>query len=264
MNDYKNLESYINEIRSYGRYSFSWEELTQHFDLSENAISQSLYRLKSKNKIAKIRRGFYAIITPEYSKQKMIPPSLFIDDLMKYLGKDYYIALFSAAVIHGASHQALMEYYVMTKKPALRNIQNNKLKINFYVKKAWFDGDIIQRKTSAGYINVSSPELTALDLLAYGNYGINRIFTILEELTKEMKASNLLRIIKDYPQTTTSQRLGYLLDKELGNKQLTTAVKKGLKNRTLYPVRLSINSRKIGPTDENWKIIKNTKVESDL
>ena len=48
-------------------------------------LRQILYRLKKKNEIVQIRQGFYAIIPPEYSKQGIIPPYLYIDDLMKSL-----------------------------------------------------------------------------------------------------------------------------------------------------------------------------------
>ena len=76
---------------------------------------------------------------------------------------------------------------MITEKPALRDIKNQKLSFNFFVKQSWQEADIIQKKTDAGYINVSTPELTALDLLTYGDFGINRILTILEELSEEMK-----------------------------------------------------------------------------
>ena len=261
---YRNLEEFVTETRALGRYSFSWDDLKQHFDLSDKALKQALYRLKSKQKIAQIRKEFYAIITPEYSREGMLPVHLFIDDMMKFLGKRYYVGLLSAAALHGAAHQQPMEYYVITEKPALRNIRNNKLRINFFVKKDWSDQDIVSRKTDAGYIRVSSPELTALDLLSYGSFGINRVFTILEELVEEFNAQELTRTAKDYFQKAAVQRLGYLIDKELGNEKLATALKKAIKDQTLYPVPLLRSKDTGGETDQYWKIIKNTEVESDL
>lgn len=260
---YKNLEDFVNQTRAYGRYSFSREEIKKNFDLSDKAMDQALYRLKAKKKIAKVRKGFYAIITPEYSKAEMIPPHLFIDDLMKSLEKRYYVGLFSAAALHGAAHQQPMEYYVVTEKPALRDIKTRKLRINFYVKKSWSQEDIIQKKTDAGYINVSSPELTALDLLSYGS-GINRSFTVLEELIEEISPSQLARVAKKYPQMASVQRLGYLLERELQNEKLANAVRQAIKDKTLYPVSLLKGSDDKGEIDQEWKVIKNTDVESDL
>src|SRR3546814_20023753 len=90
------------------------------------------------------------------------------------------------------------------------------------------------------YSNVSSPELTALDLLNYGSFGINRIFTILQELSEVMKAPDLTRAARNYAQTTTVQRLGYLLDKEIGNAKLAGALKRAIRDRKYFPIPLQI------------------------
>ncbi len=259
------MEDYLNKIRSQGRYSFAWVELKGQFDISDKALNQTLYRLKLKKKIAQIRKGFYAIITPEYSRQGMLPVNLFIDDLMKSLNKRYYVGLISAAALHGAAHQQPMEFFVITEKPALRDIKNKKLKINFYIKKEWLEDDIIQKKTDAGYINVSSPELTALDLLFYNkSMGLNQTVTILKELADEIKTAELSKTAKRYPQVAAIQRLGYILDKELQNEKLSDVLFKTLQDKKLFPVSLSNDRDKNGEMDEKWKIIKNIQVESDL
>jgi predicted transcriptional regulator of viral defense system len=262
---YNYLEDYLNKIRSKGRYAFTWEETKIQFNLSDKALNQNLYRLKSKKRIAQIRKGFYAIITPEYSKQEMLPPSLFIDDMMNHLKRRYYVGLISAAALHGAAHQQPMEYFIVTEKPALRAIKNKKLKINFYVKKEWSENDIIQKKTDAGNINVSSPELTALDLLYYlDSIGLNRTLTILQELSAEIKIQTLVKTAKHYPQTVAIQRLGYLLDKELQYHKFAEPLLKVLKDRKYFPVPLALNKSHEGEMDAKWKIIKNISIESDL
>jgi predicted transcriptional regulator of viral defense system len=261
---YRTLEELVNEIRAKGRYSFSWEEAKRGMDLSDKALNQSLFRLKSKNRISPVRKGFFAIITPEYSKQGMMSANLFIDDLMQSLGKKYYVGMFSAAALYGAAHQQPMEYYVITEKPALRNIKSQKLIINFYVKQDWPEADVLQKKTDVGYINVSTPEFTALDLLTYGKFGINRVLTILEELVEEMKPSDLTKTARNYPTTSSIQRLGYLIDKKIGNEKLANALKKVIKDRKIHPIPLLKNTQNRGDMDNDWKISINTKLESDL
>ncbi|HMJ46316.1 MAG TPA: type IV toxin-antitoxin system AbiEi family antitoxin [Ferruginibacter sp.] len=262
---YTHVEDFLKTVRSQGRYAFTWTEVKAQFDISDKALNQSLYRLKVKKVIAQIRKGFYAIITPEYSNQGMLPVNLFIDDLMKSLNKRYYVGLLSAAALYGAAHQQPMEFFVITEKPALRDIKNKKLKINFFVKKNWEDEDVIQKKTDAGHINVSTPELTALDLLYYPNsIGINQTVTILKELVSEIKVPELIRTAKYYPQTTAIQRLGYLLDKELQNEKLSDALLKVLKDKKMFPVSLSNSKDKVGESDDNWKVIRNMEIESDI
>jgi predicted transcriptional regulator of viral defense system len=259
------LEDFIAQIRAQGRYSFDYQEIKTTFSQSDKALKQALFRLKTKNKIAQIRNGFYAIITPEYMHQGMLPAHLFIDDMMKSLKRRYYVGLLSAAALHGAAHQQPMEYFVVTCKPALRNIKTGKLKINFYVKKEWSDEDVIEKKTDAGYINVSSPELTALDLFYYlESITVNLSYNVIQELAPELKVQNLVKVARRYPQTVAIQRLGYILDKELHDERFTEPLLKILKERKFYQVSLALNKKTDGELNSQWKVIKNTTLESDL
>ena len=262
---YNYLRRYIDSIRSVGRYSFTLEELQNEFNISYGALKQNLYRLKSKNEIAQVRQGFYVTIPPEYSKQGMLPPYLFIDDLMKSLNKPYYVALLSAAALHGAAHQQPMEFFVIVRTPAPRSINNKKLKISFFSKNNWGQDDIVQKATNAGYINISSPELTALDILNYPQkIGLNRATTVLQELAPIMKISALVKTALRYQSTPVIQRLGYILDKILGEEKLAESLQKALNRRSSIPVLLSTQNENKGVTDETWKVIKNVEIESDL
>jgi len=260
---YNYLDKYLIEVRSQGRYSFTTEEIKNRFNLSPNALNQILYRLKQKKEIALIRQEFYVIIPPEYSKQGIIPPYLYIDDLMKSLDKPYYVGLVSAAAMFGAAHQQPTGYTVITQNPAPRSVE--KLKILFFSKQEFLQAGIVQKKTPAGYINVSSPELTALDFLDYiHKFGINRIATILQELSEEMKPSLLLKIAKQYPNTAAIQRLGYILDTVVSSDKLSDVLWKVLNERNFFPIPLSPQKTKKGETDNKWKIIQNMEIESDL
>lgn len=260
-----NWDKFLVELQSQGRYAFTFDELRSRFDLSEETLLQGLYRYKAKKLVAQIRKGFYAIIPPEYSNQGMLPPYLFIDDLMKSLNKPYYVALLSAAALHGAAHQQPMEYFVIAQTPAPRNINHKKLKISFFSKNNWEQDDIVQKTTNVGYINVSTPELTALDLLAYPEkIGLNRATTVLQELAPTMKISALSRTAKRCSSTPVIQRLGYILDKVLAEQKLAEALLKVLNSKTVNPVLLSPQKEKKGVTDDTWKVIKNMELESDL
>ena len=248
------LNKYLTEVRAQGRYAFTLEELKSAFALSYPALKQSLYRLKQKKEVVQIRQGFYVIIPPEYSKQGMLLPYLFIDDLMKSLYKPYYVGLLSAAALYGAAHQQPMGYTVITQSPAPRSI--DKLKIVFFSKQNFLQDGIIQKKTQAGYINVSSPELTALDFFDYiHKFGINRITTVLQELTEEMKPSVLAKVAKNFPNTAAIQRLGYILEKEVSAEKLSDSLWKVLNERTCFPVPLAPQKEKKGEMDSKWKII---------
>ncbi|PWK20019.1 type IV toxin-antitoxin system AbiEi family antitoxin domain-containing protein [Xanthomarina spongicola] len=262
---YNYLEEFLDKIRAKGRFAFTLDEVKSQFNISDKAISQNLYRLKSKNKIVQIRKEFYTILPPEYAHQGIIPTNLFLDDMMLALNKEYYLGLISAAAIHGASHQQSMETFVITEKPALRNVKNKKLKINFYVKNCWNKEDILQVKTDAGYMNVSSPELTALDLLYYiGSLGMNRVITILEELFEVVKASELKKVAKNYPQKAAIQRLGYLSETILNNQKFSDILYESINLKKGANIPLMPGRNRKGKINTKWKIIHNVKIESDL
>jgi len=258
---YNYVEDYLIEVQSKGRYSVTFDEIKSKFDISEKAILQKLFRLKNKNQLAQVRKEFYVIIPPQYSKQGMLPPSLFINDMMGFLNRDYYVGLFSAAALHGAGHQQPMEFQIITQKPALRNINNLKLALSFFTKKEWEQSQINEIKTDSGYLKVSSPELTAFDLVQYHKKigGFNRILPILEELTETMKPSFLTKTAKTQKKSSI-QRLGFLLDK-LGSKALSGALI-GFSDHSLKEIPLSLtHNKRTGRINEKWKIIENTKLD---
>lgn len=262
---YEYVDDYLLSIRSKGRFSFTFDELKNTFDSSEQAIRRKISRLKTDNKIATIRKDFYIVLPPEYTEKGTLPVYMYIDDLMKYLKKDYYIGLYSAAALYGAAHQQPMEYQVIVQKP-IRDFVVGDTKINFFSRKTWEQNSIEQKKSAAGYFNVSSPELTALDLMSFnGKIGsISRIVTVLEELSEEIKSSLMYKVASSYPQSSALQRIGYLFDKVFGRDDLAKAIQRALKGRTTQNIVLSISAPKKGSIDKDWKVDVNVEIESDL
>ncbi|MDR2086694.1 MAG: type IV toxin-antitoxin system AbiEi family antitoxin [Dysgonamonadaceae bacterium] len=261
------LDIFLKHIRAKGRYTFTFDELKKNFDLSDKALRQSMFRLQKKNEIAVIRQGFYVIIPPEYASTGTLPETVFIDSLMKFLGKIYYVGLLSAAALHGAAHQKPMTDYVVCQHPAPRNINNKKQRILFFSKQTLIQEGIVQKKTISGFINVSSPELTAFDLLDnIKKFGINRITTVLQELHEEMRPSRLSKIAKLVDNRANIQRLGYILETVIGAEaeKLTNVLYKILSKTTFVPVPLSPVKTRHGTINKKWKIIENMQIEPDL
>lgn len=262
---YEYIDDYLLSIRSKGRFSFTFDELKNTFDSSEQAIRKKISRLKADNKIATIRKDFYVVLPPEYAENGTLPVYLYIDELMRYLKKDYYIGLYSAAALYGAAHQQPMEYQVIVQQP-IRDFVLGDTRISFFFRKTWEQNSIEKKKSAAGYFNVSSPELTALDLMSFnGKIGsISRIVTVLEELIEEIKSSLIYKSAAAYPQSSALQRLGYLFDKVLGRDDLAKAIQRVLKGRATQNIVLSISAPKKGSIDKDWKVDVNVDIESDL
>ena len=262
---YEYIDDYLLKIRSKGRFSFTFEELKQVFDSSEQAIRRKLYRLKADNKIAIIRKDFYVVLPPEYAQNGSLPIFLYIDDLMKQLGRYYYLGLYTAASLFGAAHQQPMEYQVIVQSPMRAIIENN-TRINFLVRKTWEQEGIEKKNSAAGYFNVSSPELTALDFMSFNGKigGISRIIPILGELIEEVKPSMMYKIASGYPQISSLQRLGYLYDKVFNRQDLAKSIQRALKGKATQNILLSIASPKQGNIDKDWKVDVNVLIENDL
>lgn len=259
------VDDYIYSIRSQGGYSFSLNALRKQVPGSEHAISLALNRAVKKNKLVSVRKGFYIIIPPEYAGKGMLPVTYFIDDLMQWLERTYYIGLYSAAAILGAGHQQPMESYIFIQKPTLRPIRTNKLIINFMVKSNWDSIDIRMVKTDMGYVPVSSPELTALDLLYYQHKGgVSRSLPILEDFQELIQTNTLKETAERYPYISSVQRLGYLFDRELQFNEIVTPLETFIEQKQPHYTRLSTRHPKQGTYDKKWKILKNISLEETI
>jgi predicted transcriptional regulator of viral defense system len=262
---YEYVDNYLLNIRSKGRFSFTFEELNAAFDSSEQAIRRKIYRLKADNKIAIVRKDFYVVLPPEYTEKGSLPIYLYIDDLMKYLGKNYYVGLYSAAALHGAAHQQPMEYQVIVQSP-MRSVVEKDTQINFFVRKIWEPKSLDKKQSAAGYFNVSSPELTALDFMSFNGKigGISRIIPILSELTEEIKPTRMYKIASGYPQISALQRLGYMFDKVYNRQDLAKSIRRALKGKPTQNILLSIASPQRENIDKDWKVDVNVEIENEL
>jgi len=261
---YNYVDNFLKEIQSKGRYSVTLTEIRNKFDVSAKAILQKIYRLKTKNQLAHVRKEFYVIVPPQYSQKGMLPPTLFIDDLMAYLNRVYYIGLLSAAALHGSANQQHMELQVIINKPPLRNIINDKLAIKFLTKTMWKKSHILEKKTESGYINVSSPELTLFDLVDYNRKtgGLNRVLPVIEELCDQIQVATLTNEIMNQT-SPLIQRTGFLLD-FLGKTTLTDSLYSQILSRTTKPVLLYPHKKsETGIYNEKWKVIVNTEIEPE-
>jgi len=253
------INEYLDSVISEGKHAFSLEELKEKFDLSEKAILQKLHRIKTKRKVVQLRKGFYLIITPQYSNLGTLPVTLFIDDLMKHLSRNYYLGLFSAAALHGAAHQQPMESQIIIQKPPIRQIKNKKHSLSFFIKSDWKEDWLIEKKTESGYINISSPELTTFDLISYHKRigGLNRIYPILEELCESVSKSKMKKIAKECSLPVV-QRLGYTLE-HLDEEDLSETLYEVLNATRTFKVPLSLSHKsREGKFNKRWNLIINT------
>jgi predicted transcriptional regulator of viral defense system len=261
------VANYIKQLLSYEEYSFSLDELIENIHKSETSIKSELSRLITKKEIVNLRKGFYLIITPRYSSAQKLPIQLYCEKLFNYLDRNYYVALFSAAKFHGASHQQVQKDYIITEKPKFNDISKTTIDIRFFTTSNWTEKNIQIKKSDAGIYKVSSPALTIVDLIHYQTKlgGINRILAVIEELSEELNESDIVELLNWYPNKSTLQRFGFLLEELGNNEDFQELIFMNLKATKFFPVLLSPKStEKPGAVNNRWKVAVNIKLESDI
>jgi len=263
------VKEWIEELQKKGITTFRLTDVTETFpELKPDTIRRSLTRQTQKRKICSVWNGFYVIIPIEYQNKGIVPVVFYIDQLMGFLGRDYYIALLNAAAFYGAAHQRPQEYTIVTTPPSLRTSKRDGVRINFINKSAIPEELIEQRKTQTGYIKVSSAELTSADLIQYEKEigGLNRAATVLNELAESLKFKGVSQSFFEYAPLPVIQRLGYLLDVELGYSELADDL---LSEIQKYSFRFRKTPLKYKKTtdgcaiNEKWKVIVNESIEID-
>ncbi|MBI4864361.1 MAG: type IV toxin-antitoxin system AbiEi family antitoxin [Candidatus Riflebacteria bacterium] len=256
------VAAHVDQLQASGRYVFTREELTRAIpDCSPAGVAQALQRLAGRGRIVRVRAGFHVIIPLEYRAAGILPPTWFIDDLMRSIGQPYYVGLLSAAALHGAAHQQPQEFQVVTNRP-VRGIDVRGLKITFVTNSYAASVPVLEKKVETGSFRVSTPAATALDLVRYAAHsgGLSNVATVLRELTDTFTPGDLvaharLQMPRERP---TLQRLGFLLGR-VGAREWEAALLP-----VVFPPRASRDSRKartptlpevLGsvPADTFWK-----------
>lgn len=256
---------YIDELTANGEISFTIEGFCHALDVNRNAGLSALDRLKKQNKVVSPSKGYYLILTPEFRNKGCLPADFFIDDLMHHLNLTYYVSLLSAALYYGAAHQQpqMLQVMLADKK---ENIRCADVSVEFIKNTHFTETPLKKIKTRTGYMNVSTPEGTAMDMMKYMRQcgGLSRITTVLDELSESIDSEKLSKLAETSKEYFWVHRLGFIFDK-LGKTQLAESLHEivNLDKKEVIPLVPYEPIKKV-PRDKNWKIAINAIVESDL
>jgi len=264
------IKDYILDLQKRGILTFPLSKVREQFPaFSEVAIKSALRRISSSGAVMPIRKGFYSIIPVAYALRGGSPPELYIDDLMKGLGRSYYIGLLNAAAYYGAAHQQPQGFSVIASFPALRDIVKSGVYINFISTQKQIPQKWLKPfRTESGDVQVSRPELTAADLVTYQKKigGLSRASTVLYELAEELDFKHLDKSFFNFVPNTTIQRLGFLLECVLEQpKSADVLYAKAQMHKCKFNMILLKHGKekKNSAVDMRWKVIVNEQIEMD-
>ena len=262
---------YLRNLEAYGRLSFTIDEAVQELKVPKNVIHSAINRQRKKEKIITPAKGFYIIVPNEYLALGCLPPDQLIPLLMEYLDVKYYTGLLMAALYHGASHQKPGIFHVVCDKQ-FPNLRIGRVRIDFIYKKSLTELPIQTRTVDTGLLNISTPEVTAMDLFLYlhRSGGINHSATVLSELIEVIDADKLIELAKNSSQHAWIQRMGYVLEQidslvPEHQQNIIHALANHVASQNYSYVALSPKMPTKGSSrSEKWKIIENKVIESDI
>ena len=258
------IREWIREREITGIQAFSFDEIRCSFPaLSERIISNEIYRQSVRQRIFPVYRGFYVIVPPQYAAKNMIPPVYYVEHLMDYLKKPYYVCLLNAAELLGAAHQRPQKFAVMTVFPKSSVSKTKNKALEWIYRKSIPEKFLKTKNSETGVITFSNPELTAIDLVQYEQYagGLARVATVLEELTEQTDFSKAADGLFENTTVPAIQRLGYILDNILNEREQADTLYRQLQTfgrRLNYVPLSSRHPLRDDDTDRRWKIYVNT------
>ena len=263
------LSTWIKTLPPRGKYTFTRVDLALQFpNVKPHTLHIAISREIKKQVIFSPWRGFYVIFPDEYKLSGIVPQTFYINELMTFLNKPYYVSLLNAAQHYGAAHQAPMSFFVMIEPPTMRDKITDKYKTHFIQKRSIPTKYLERTAVPTGWINYSSVELTAIDLITYRHNvgGLDRASTVLAEL---MEKTNFSKVDTDLLKTAplaSFQRLGFICETVLGKKRAANNIHKlilkGNEPMRIIPLKSNapINN---SPLNKRWKILENFDIEID-
>jgi len=256
---------FIDSLAAKGDISFTTIQMKDALGVTIKAARRALERLKQQNEIASPAKGYYLIIPPQFRSLRCLPPNYFIDDLMSYWNREYYVALLSASMFYGAAHQQPQTCQVMVSDKR-SDVVCGHVTLEFIQNKLCGKTPLRLLKTPTGTMKVSTPEATAMNMMKFikQSGGMNRVLTVLAELTESMSEEDLTDLLKLLPEVTWIQRLGHLLDR-LDCHNLAKPLHDRLSMIKTRTVPLVPYAPIVGVKyDKRWHVAVNIDLEGDL
>ena len=252
-----------------GKPCFSFTDVRVAFPASsEKTIANSLSRLVKRKILALPAKGFYCVIPSQYALHGVLPPTYYVNQLMTYYGKPYYVGLLSAAVFWGAAHQRPQQFSVITTSPKFQRSQNRNNLLLWFYRQSIPDKFLLEKNTETSSVKYSNAELTAIDLVQFEQHigGLSRAATVLSELLESTNFYGASNGLFAYTTLPTIQRLGYIVDVILEDKEQADIIYSEMmryRKKLSYCYLSNRHKRDKSMVNKHWRIYINTEIEPD-
>lgn len=252
-------------LLAHGRHWVTTREIADDIGGSLVDARQAASRWQAKGLAFSPTRGAYVVIPPQFRTWRAVPASHFIDDMMRFLGHDYYVGFLTAAEVHDAGHQRPQAFQVVTNR-RLRSRTFGRVRIEFILNARTAERPTAVINTPTGTMRVSTTEATVFDLVSAPEHsgGLSNVATVIGDLLEDSQLEpGRLAAIADLWPTAVAQRTGWIIQHMAGAvgvdlelDQLAAIASRGGR------VRL-VPSGGDGPLDSRWKVVVNAQAEPD-
>lgn len=262
----RQLRDYLLE---HGRPVVTLAETAELLQLPERQAATALVRLRRAGEMFSPAPGLYLPVPPQYRSWNALPAVDFVDPMLRAGGFAYYVALLSAAELHGAAHQRPQVFQVIVDR-AVKDRDYGRVRVKFYTSSRAASAPTELRNTSTGQVRLSTPAVTALDLATRPKDagGLSNVATVVGELVEDRKleVDDVQAASVHFPAASV-RRLGWLLDR-IDSGISTDRLAAWIDGRATEGGRagalLDPGGARRGITNSRWGIIENVVVEPDL
>jgi predicted transcriptional regulator of viral defense system len=254
-------------LLSRGVHAATTDDLSVLTGLDAHAVHEGMARLRAAGKAFTPAKGLYVMVPPEYRTWGSVPAMDFIDPMMRVLDRTYYVAMLSAAELHGAAHQRAQVFQVLVDRHVPdRDVGRSRLR--FFTGARVRGADVVLRNSATGTVRVASPEVTALDLVSRPNDcgGLSNVATVICELVEGvgLEPSAIVSAASVYP-TASLRRLGWILDRFQASVDLDQIAQRlAVEPAGRATALLDPAGPRVGVSSRRWGLVENADVEPDL
>jgi predicted transcriptional regulator of viral defense system len=257
------IKSMPDHLLAQGRYTATTDEIAELLNLDKGAVRVGMNRLRKQHLAFSPARGLYGFVPPNYRSWGVLPADWFVDDLMRFLERNYYVGLLSAAAHHRAAHQRPQVFQVVTDKPTA-NRDIGRVRLRFFKSRGAAQAAKETVRTPTGTMSIASVETTISDLVAHPRAaaGFSNIATIIREI-EPLNGGELARQSAAHPRSH-ARRLGWLVEHYSESTPDLEALERRAAPARGVPTPLSPGGPRRGRIDKHWGLWINTEIEPDI
>ncbi len=195
----------------------SMSDITRYCpDVHYDSCMVTLQRMHKQGDLIQPWKGVYIISPDEYFNGNEVHVREYLDVIMRYTGRGYYVALQNSIEELVPSYDAPhLSFHVIVDGKGLPS-SNGKTSppLSLSYSRLIPYSYIFNKETKYGNINIATAELTAIDLVTYidATGGFQAIVEALKALSSKLNFRRMKEDIFEYRTAANIQRLGYIIE----------------------------------------------------